>query len=185
MYQNILVQHETPTTFGKLSTDKNSTPWSKTKPLFRAFKYILSPCNINVILDLHVSHVGGEAQKNILSILLWAPATFVPRDWLQVKNKTLLNVVVDQSISYSINTRQVLILTALHSSENEKTMFQALSACYYNKLLPNTMLFRVCRFGFLFHCPFFVFCFEKFKMLLKFSHLDFLASANAFLIWQD
>ena len=79
--------------------DKNSTPWSKTKPLFRAFKNILSRCNINVILDLHVSHVGGEAQKNILSILLWAPATFVPRDWLQVKNNTLLNVVVDQSIS--------------------------------------------------------------------------------------
>ena len=26
------------------------------------------------ILDLHVSHVGGEVQKNILSILLWAPA---------------------------------------------------------------------------------------------------------------
>ncbi len=24
------------------------------------------------ILDLHVSHVGGEAQQNILSILLWA-----------------------------------------------------------------------------------------------------------------
>ena len=27
-----------------------------------------------LILDLHVSHVGGEVQKNILSILLWAPA---------------------------------------------------------------------------------------------------------------
>ncbi len=27
------------------------------------------------ILDLHVGHVGGEAQKNILSILLWAPAS--------------------------------------------------------------------------------------------------------------
>ena len=26
------------------------------------------------ILDLHVGHVGCEAQKNILSILLWAPA---------------------------------------------------------------------------------------------------------------
>ena len=26
------------------------------------------------ILDLHVGHVGGEVQKNILSILLWAPA---------------------------------------------------------------------------------------------------------------
>ena len=23
------------------------------------------------ILDLHVGHVGGEAQKNILSVLLW------------------------------------------------------------------------------------------------------------------
>ena len=74
-YENIFAQQETPTTFGKLSTDKNSTPWSKTKPLFRAFKHILSPCNINVILDLHVSHVGGEAQKNILSIILWAVGT--------------------------------------------------------------------------------------------------------------
>jgi hypothetical protein len=27
------------------------------------------------ILDLHVSHVGGKAQKDILSILLWAPAS--------------------------------------------------------------------------------------------------------------
>ena len=26
------------------------------------------------ILDLHVRHVGGEVQKNILSVLLWAPA---------------------------------------------------------------------------------------------------------------
>ena len=25
------------------------------------------------ILDLHVGHVSGKAQKNILSILLWAP----------------------------------------------------------------------------------------------------------------
>ena len=27
-----------------------------------------------IILDLHVGHVSGEVQKNILSILLWAPA---------------------------------------------------------------------------------------------------------------
>ena len=27
-----------------------------------------------LILDLHVGHVGGEVQKNILSVLLWAPA---------------------------------------------------------------------------------------------------------------
>ena len=26
------------------------------------------------ILDVHVGHVGGEVQKNILSILLWASA---------------------------------------------------------------------------------------------------------------
>ena len=26
------------------------------------------------ILDLHVGHVGGEVEKNILSVLLWAPA---------------------------------------------------------------------------------------------------------------
>ena len=26
------------------------------------------------ILDLQVGHVGGEVQKNILSVLLWAPA---------------------------------------------------------------------------------------------------------------
>ena len=28
-----------------------------------------------MILDLHVSHVGGEVQKNILSILMLAPAS--------------------------------------------------------------------------------------------------------------
>ena len=45
------------------------------------------------ILDSHIGHVGGEAQKNILSILLWAPAVVaeqhclvISRDWLQVKN---------------------------------------------------------------------------------------------------
>ncbi len=54
----------------RLASYLQTKTWSKTKPLFRAFKYILSPCNINVILDLHVSHVGGEAQKNILSILV-------------------------------------------------------------------------------------------------------------------
>ena len=30
--------------------------------------------NHSIILDLHVGHVGGEVQKNILSILLWASA---------------------------------------------------------------------------------------------------------------
>ena len=30
---------------------------------------------VKCILDLHVSHVGGEVQKNILSILLLAPAS--------------------------------------------------------------------------------------------------------------
>ena len=29
---------------------------------------------IHCILDLHVGHVGGEVQKNILSVLLRAPA---------------------------------------------------------------------------------------------------------------
>ncbi len=29
----------------------------------------------STILALHVGHVGGNAQKNILSILLWAPAS--------------------------------------------------------------------------------------------------------------
>ena len=29
---------------------------------------------LTFILDLHVGHVGGGVQKNILSALLWAPA---------------------------------------------------------------------------------------------------------------
>ena len=29
---------------------------------------------MQLILDLHVGHVGGEVQNNILSILLWASA---------------------------------------------------------------------------------------------------------------
>ncbi len=46
------------------------------------------------ILDLHVGHVGGEAQKNIYQFYCghqpaWAKniVWFVPRDWLQVKNR--------------------------------------------------------------------------------------------------
>ena len=52
----MFLQHETPTTFGKLSTDKNSILGSKTiKPLFRALKYILSPCNA----PINVRPAGG------------------------------------------------------------------------------------------------------------------------------
>ena len=30
--------------------------------------------SVILILDLHVGHVGGKVQKNILSVILWAPA---------------------------------------------------------------------------------------------------------------
>ncbi len=40
-----------------------------------AFQKTKSLCFRLAILDLHVGHVGGEAQKNFLSILLWAPAS--------------------------------------------------------------------------------------------------------------
>ena len=57
----MFVQLETLTTLGKLSTDKNSTPGSKTtKPLSRACKYILSPCNktlFNVVFDQSISGI--------------------------------------------------------------------------------------------------------------------------------
>ena len=38
--------------------------------------------------NLHVGHVGGAAQKNVLLVLLWAPANVgeKTRDWLQVKD---------------------------------------------------------------------------------------------------
>ena len=51
-------QPETLTTFGKLSTDKNSTPCSNTiKSLFSAFKYIWSPCDktSNIVVDQSIS----------------------------------------------------------------------------------------------------------------------------------
>ncbi len=75
---------------------------------------------MTAILDLHVGgedggedvvggqHVGGEAQKNILSILLWAPASVGEKDclsdlsqeiaWLQVKNsdEPLINASLDK-----------------------------------------------------------------------------------------
>ena len=41
---------------------------------FREKKFPKKQCTFTPILDLHVGHVGGEVQKNILSILLWAPA---------------------------------------------------------------------------------------------------------------
>ncbi len=46
------------------------------------------------ILDLHVGHVGGEAQKNILSILLWAPASVGEKHCLvcQVKNCDIVQI---------------------------------------------------------------------------------------------
>ena len=37
---------------------------------FCSRSFLMQSC----ILDLHVGHVGGEVQKNILSVLLWAPA---------------------------------------------------------------------------------------------------------------
>ena len=73
----MLVQHGTPTTFGKLSTGKNSTPWSKTtKPLFRAFKYILSPCIsntlLNVVVDQSISGLLGVKTADKLMKLMKA-----------------------------------------------------------------------------------------------------------------
>lgn len=35
-----------------------------------------------LIVDLHVSHGGGQAQKNISSVLLWAPASMGKKHWL-------------------------------------------------------------------------------------------------------
>jgi hypothetical protein len=64
--KHVRIQLETLTSLGKLSTDKNSTPGSKTtKPPFRACKYILSPCNksdnktlfINVVFDQSISGI--------------------------------------------------------------------------------------------------------------------------------
>lgn len=37
--------------------------------------YLISPRQISPILVLHVGHVRGEAQKDILSVSLWAPAS--------------------------------------------------------------------------------------------------------------
>ena len=42
--------------------------------LYKTLNYIPTARFVG-ILDLHVSHVGGEVQKNILSILLLAPAS--------------------------------------------------------------------------------------------------------------
>ena len=57
----MLVQLEILTTLGKLSTDNNSTPDSKSKkPLSKACKYILSPCSktlSNVSCDQSISGI--------------------------------------------------------------------------------------------------------------------------------
>ena len=39
------------------------------------------------ILDLYVSHIGVEVQKNILSILLWAPAVVGEQHWLVIPER--------------------------------------------------------------------------------------------------
>ena len=38
------------------------------------FMLATNPASVKYILHLHISHVGGEVQKNILLVLLWAPA---------------------------------------------------------------------------------------------------------------
>lgn len=57
----MLVKYETLTIFGKLFTDKNSKPGSKSiRPLLRAFRYILSPCDktlLNVVVDQSISGI--------------------------------------------------------------------------------------------------------------------------------
>ena len=46
---------------------------------------------IDIILGLHVGHVGGEVQKNILSILLWAPAVVGEQHCLVVPERLVAN----------------------------------------------------------------------------------------------
>ena len=46
---------------------------------------------IDIILHLRVGHVGGEVQKNILSILLWAPAVVGERHCLVVPERLVAN----------------------------------------------------------------------------------------------
>ena len=82
----MFLQHETPTTFGKLSTDKNSILSSKTiKPLFRALKYILSPCNktlLNVVFDQSISGIFSAVK--IAHKLMKAHC--LPLDWALKKS---------------------------------------------------------------------------------------------------
>ena len=47
--------------------------WNSTFTIINYLGCIHGNCQIPAILDLHVGYVADEAQKNILSILLWAP----------------------------------------------------------------------------------------------------------------
>ena len=47
------------------------------------------------ILDLHVGHVGGEAHKNILSILLWAPAVVGEQHCLVIPERLVASQELD------------------------------------------------------------------------------------------
>ena len=66
--KNVFV-HEllTVTIVGKLSIDKNSTPGSRTnRPLFRALKYILSPC-IKTLLNVVNDHADNGIFRAVRS----------------------------------------------------------------------------------------------------------------------
>ena len=63
-----------------------------------------------LILDLHVGHVGGEVQKNILSILLWASAVVgelhclvIPEVWLQVKNNHMVKIMRILTMAHNLH----------------------------------------------------------------------------------
>ena len=59
----------------RFRVDPHWNLWRHMKPKNKQWKFNVKKIIFRNILDLHVGHVGGEAQKNILSILLWAPAS--------------------------------------------------------------------------------------------------------------
>ncbi len=62
------------------------------------------------ILDLHVSYVGGETQKNILSILLWAPASVGEKLCLVCPKRSVASEELLISVMSSVNVLELIQL---------------------------------------------------------------------------
>ena len=82
---------------------------------------------LRIRLDLHVGHIGGEVQKNILSILLCAPVVAVEQHFLVIPKR----LVASQELMIRKNIVQCV------SKELNPLKFDLSASCCINLTAPN------------------------------------------------